>query len=439
MSSRRADPPAPASSSASAPPPPPPLPDPTRQRLPTEVLLFVVDWCAELDDDRDRVIFGNLNHRLRNHTLAALARTHKSLQHAAERALYSTTVVSPDWGRAEHVPPRSQLYSLVHCPRLRPLVREVVVKLQSRATTTEAAQLLAVLPNVEAIFLSTSAALYVEPLELLLSQPSVRIRRWSVQSWRTVMACTARYPDALSALKRLDVRELSTDDVVDPGVCARLETLTVSARASPEAVAAFTAPFRDTLRRLDLPMWREIEPYDLSPLVKLEYLSLNPAPYLETADLETSTAAIVATLRSGASLPSLSTFEIIGTLLWKHPRDPSWSSARPAKPYQVPHCANLIVDAIPPQIVHLTLDTSALYPEHVAAFFVGPRRPPVLRSLRIGHNVGRGLSAILRNREGWYGALAETLDKAGVDVTTVNIAPVDDEDDEDEDDDDDVE
>ena len=426
-----------ATSPPSSPPPPPPRGDPGRQRLPTEVLYLVVDWCAELGDDRDRHQVSLQGTPLRDRTLAALARTTRALQHPAERALYSTAVVSPDWGRAETVPPRTQLYSLSRCPRLRPLVREVVVKLQTGSTATETAMLLAALPNVEAIFSSASGTLYGEPLELLLQQDSIRLRRWSVRSWPLIMHLPAAHPDAFSTLKRLDLGELSTydDHSEEAPPCASLDTLTVSSIAFPEAVAAFTAPLQGTLRRLDLPMTGGPQLHDLSRLVNLEHLSLNPAQHLETANLVQATPSIVETLRSAASLPALSTFEIIGTLLWKDPRDPSWSSARPSKPHQVPPCADLIVDAIPPRVVHLTLDTSALRAEHVAAWLVGARRPPGLRSLRIGNDVGHGLSAILRSREGPYGALAETLEAAGVVVTTVNVQDAgesDDDEDEDE-------
>ncbi|GAA5913445.1 hypothetical protein JCM8208_005182 [Rhodotorula glutinis] len=419
------------------PPPPPPRPpprDPARPQLPTEVLLFVVDWCAELGDDRDRDQVALLGTPLRDRTLAALARTTKSLQHAAERALYATAVFSPDWGRAEVIPPGTQLYSLLQYRRLRPLVREVVVKLQTASTTTETALLLAALPNVEAIFSSSYGTLYGEPLELLLEQGLVHLRRWSLRAWPLMMRLPAWYPDAFSTFKRLDLVELWTyDEATEEPPPPSLETLTVSSIASCAPVAAFLAPLHDTLRRLDLPMSND--PHHLSPLVKLEHLSLNPALHFETAYLVRSTSTIVATLHSAAALPSLSTFEIIGTLLWKDPRDPSWSTARPSKPHQVPPCADLIVDAIPPQIVHLTLDTSALRAEHVAAWLAGPHRPPALRSLRIGNDVGRGLSAILRSRDGPHGALAQTLEEAGVDVTTVNVEDVaESDDDEDEDD-----
>ncbi|GAA5842233.1 hypothetical protein JCM9279_002826 [Rhodotorula babjevae] len=399
----------PASSPATPPPSSPPLrprlpPSPpprddhnNRQPLPTEVLFLVVDCRARL---------------------------------------YATAVFSPDWGRADVIPPGTQLASLLRYKRLRPLVREVVVQLQTPSTMTETVLLLATLPNVEAIFSSSYGTLYGEPLELLLEQGVVRLRRWSLRAWPLIMRLPAAYPTAFSTFKRLDLVELwSYDAESEAPPPASLETLTVSSIASTESVAAFIAPLHDTLRRLDLPMSGGIDPHDLSPLVKLEHLSLNPAPHFETANLVRSTPALVDTLRSAASLPSLSTFEIIGTLLWKDPLDPSWSSARPSKPHQVPPSADLVVDAIPPQVVHLTLDTSALRAEHVAAWLLGPHRPPGLRSLRIGNDVGRGLSAILRSREGPHSALAQVLEEAGVDVTTVNVEDEAAESDEDEDED----
>ena len=102
-------------------------------------------------------------------------------------------------------------------------------------------------------------------------------------------------------------------------------------------------------------------------------------------------------------------------------------------PDDIPSFTARILDALPPHLEHLSLTTSFLRPADVAAFLLGARRPTALRTLRIGDEVGRGLGAILRGEAGdgdgsgsapsgeeeGFGALAGVLERAGVEVTTV--------------------
>ncbi|GAA5940170.1 hypothetical protein JCM3775_007283 [Rhodotorula graminis] len=105
-----------------------------------------------------------------------------------------------------------------------------------------------------------------------------------------------------------------------------------------------------------------------------------------------------------------------------------------ADPSIIPSFTAAILHALPPRLEHLSLTTSFLCPADVAAYLLGRWGPAALKTLRISDEVGRGLGPILRGEidvDGYgevlpssedverFGALAGVLERAGVEVTTV--------------------
>ncbi|BGP42335.1 hypothetical protein JCM10449v2_006340 [Rhodotorula kratochvilovae] len=158
----------------------------------------------------------------------------------------------------------------------------------------------------------------------------------------------------------------------------------------------------------------------LAAFRNLQHLSLvgKGVKVKEYTDLIPGVESILATAASLATFVSLA---IEGTLVTSEPVEGDFMSLDPvpAAPSEVPPSSRNILAAIPSQIQHLSLVTSFFRPNDVAAFLSGSPRPPRLRTLRIGDEVGRGLHALMGEQGGPFEGLASALEEAGVELTTV--------------------
>jgi len=194
----------------------------------------------------------------------------------------------------------------------------------------------------------------------------------------------------------------------------------------------FTAPFRPTLVNLRISVGIPFI-IDLALFPSLEHLAFYAGVSVRsyTFSLRGIVPFVVGSLTSATSHSTLKSFELRGRLFH---HDKSDDCVTFAGPDDIPSFTAQILDALPPHLEHLSLTTSFLRPADVAAFLLGARRPTALRTLRIGDEVGRGLGAILRRDDGGdgdgsgsalsgeeegFGALAGVLERAGVEVTTV--------------------
>lgn len=161
---------------------------------------------------------------------------------------------------------------------------------------------------------------------------------------------------------------------------------------------------------------------------RLEHLELR-VKYISTTDLAAWISDLVAAVRSAASLPSFTSFAIQGVLMFadlgRSYESPD-SAARQRLSLSIARRRVLeattdVLDALPSRLEHLSLVTDCIHAGDPAAWLLGASHPSALRTLRIGGAVGYGLGGILRDdaAKGPYGALAGTLERAGVGVTTV--------------------
>ncbi|BGP50509.1 hypothetical protein JCM10450v2_006428 [Rhodotorula kratochvilovae] len=176
----------------------------------------------------------------------------------------------------------------------------------------------------------------------------------------------------------------------------------------------------DALTSICLPLGYQLQNHSLAAFRNLQHLSLvgKGVKVKEYTDLIPGVESILATAASLATFVSLA---IEGTLVTSEPVEGDFMSLDPvpAAPSEVPPSSRNILAAIPSQIQHLSLVTSFFRPNDVAAFLSGSPRPPRLRTLRIGDEVGRGLHALMGEQGGPFEGLASALEEAGVELTTV--------------------
>jgi len=386
-------------------------------RLPSELILEVIEWCGQLPDERAK-------------TLASLCRLARAYQAVAKRALYSRILL--EWGTPERqtalhttpsgvesgeVPHGTALHTLVHEPRLAPLVKALEIGFTAKAlASAEVAHLLDNLTNVEEVTFTEQC---LAGLRRVVSQEAARILRLRAGSWDDAVAALVReHPEAFKTLRRLDLQHLTLSHSVIPFPLKTLEALTVEQAVDPAALASLTASCRDKLTSLRLPVNPGAPSFRLASFVSLVQLGLLVENEDEGTAFGRMVPRIVSILLSAASLPFLASLSITGRT--------STSTVTPAPGYASPPRLEMsskqVLNAIPFQIQHLSLDASCFLASDVVSYLLSPCRPPSLRSFRAGDDTGVGLARLLRRTTGRYAELASTLDQAGVAVTTVDGA-----------------
>ncbi|GAA5842113.1 hypothetical protein JCM9279_002790 [Rhodotorula babjevae] len=368
------------------------------RRLPDELVLMVAEWCSGLRYGRDA-------------TLATLCRLAKRFKAAVERVLYSSVVLvgGPLYAR-------STLNTLVHFPRYRQLVKRVNLSIRCASIADLAPEVISVLcsmPNVEEVRVADQAA--SPTLPLLLVHPTCRLRIYSAPVWTTADARFSRsHPRAFAFLEHM-----ATDDssaLLAAAACPALSSLHIACGTdfSPARWARYSAALGNRLTSLSLHLEDESlgQVGDLSTLRRLEHLRLRMTVSGGRARLDRDGPAIMALMQSLPRSPSLVRLELnVDVTMSDGSRDPLVA-------FPIPASYSDILFAIPPQIRHLTLVTDAIPATIFATYLLSPLRPPALRTLRLGDDLGYGLSVILDDAECPHGALAGELERAGIEVTT---------------------
>ncbi|GAA5908467.1 hypothetical protein JCM8208_006205 [Rhodotorula glutinis] len=410
----------PASPSPPLPPPVPAIHNGLPPRLPSELILDIIEWCDKLPEQRAA-------------TLAALCRLAKPYQADAERALYSDVRLS--WGDrsnaqpdpAEPVPPGLVLHTLVHNARLRPLVKSLEVALHgAEGSNLEVTALLGDLPGVETYsterYPGASSRDQLGGLRRVVSNDAVRIRTLDVGTWTSTTAALVRdRPQAFSTLKHLKLERLYDHQWVGiSGPSVGIETLSLEVNVGPRAFASLTSPFSKTLLSLRLPVvgTEAAQGVKLRPFVKLERLDLLVPKKERGPAFQDAIPNVVALLLSAASLRHLVSLTIQETVV----QPPLDYLGPPPESTQLSMSAHHILNAVPFQIQQLTLDAPAFLATDLVDWILSPCRPPALKSLRIGGETSVGLNKLLRRTTGRYSELARKLDESGIEVTTLPCA-----------------
>ncbi|TNY20590.1 hypothetical protein DMC30DRAFT_247004 [Rhodotorula diobovata] len=330
----------------------------------------------------------------------------------AQRLLYQKVAVGGDVdveGTVEH--------TLLHQPRLRLLVKSVEYCREGRSLLPLGlVTLLCDLPNVGEV--SWSSLFDVEPPRLLFAQRGIRLRQISAPSWGAELASlAATYPDAFSSLEHVEVGNIGIDDDFAfplPAFLPRLRKLGVGMFRSERDFEVLAGHLQHQLVSLSLPLDWELDGISLTGMSELRHLRLTVQADIEREDVGRIVLAVLGVLDSARAVGALTSLSIErGTCLLGLAPSPDIASREP-----VPSFCSLLF-AIPPQIEHLSLDTSCFLASDVAAFLLSPLRPSKLCTLRIGDTVGSGLTEILGDSTGPCGALADTLERAGIEVTTI--------------------
>ncbi|TNY21327.1 hypothetical protein DMC30DRAFT_395293 [Rhodotorula diobovata] len=392
-------------------PPPAPRPLPPR-RLPDELVVMIIEWC------------GHVTLRMRKRTLAALCRLAKRYKAAAERVLYARVWLVAQGGyRGPSAPiydEPGELDTLVKQPRLRALVKTVEMRIEPGATSdARVAAVLRDLPNVEYLIVGMESHYAAG---LLITQSASRLRELSVEGQgRVVDRIVHLHARALSgSLKRLSLDRLGAGfSRPNTEAVSGLKALVVFEEANSAGLVAATAASRDDLVSLRLPFPKLREPYDLTHYRNFAYLELR---CFNVGHAFEERAALISTIESTSALPSLSFLKLDGHA----PDDTSCPGCRRVdaqlgRQARMLPLSKAIFDAIPSQIRHLSLGGSFLRADILAAYLLGPLRPPRLETLQLSDDIGRAFSEILRDGSegsgGPFGALAGALERVGIEVT----------------------
>ncbi|BGP42378.1 hypothetical protein JCM10450v2_006472 [Rhodotorula kratochvilovae] len=378
--------------------------------LPDDVVLLVTDTCDHLERDRGK-------------TLAALCRLAKRYKGAAERVLYSRVELDADSSAAQPVTPGTPLYTLVHVPRLRPYVKSVTLEISDEHTKLPpVVDVLSDLKNVEEL---SVPALAGRASHIFLAQGNLHIR--SVRTEELGMYARRvlqRYSATFSSLTRLVLRTISVYAPPAPPFCAGVTSLSVEFLAEPKAFVTFTSAFASHLTRLRLPMTSLLQGCSLAVFPHLKHSSLFTR--ITAQGLVEAIPHATSVLHTADSLTSFVPLGIEGVLLVREstPEGPRYTEQVACvfgdeTLAEIPALSTRLLQAIPPQIQHLSFVTFLFRADDVAAFLLGPSRPPALRTLRLGDGVGQGFKEFARTRSAWYADFARTMEEAGVELTTV--------------------
>ncbi|GAA5895527.1 hypothetical protein JCM8208_005256 [Rhodotorula glutinis] len=404
------------------------------RRLPDELVLMVVDRCNDLRPEWART-----------RALAALCRLARRYHAHAERLLYSyIRLVDEHAARLER---GSLLHALVHNAPLRRHVRSVEVGSPVHYFPLKRVRhVLENLPNVAYVYGWDGGQ---RAVRVILAQKNLKLRRLGFDEafeLNGMIELVGRRVELPATLVHLDIDHLFGYIPIDSALdcLSAITSFGISRTPFPSDWTRFIAPFRANLVTLRLPVFLESDRMDLGVFPHLRCLVFYALggdeggdPCLHSKGLSYVVPYLVQCLLSGAAIASFTSFALHGAHLDPHDpdHDPQHRLYERAPRSGAPSCTSQILDALPARLEHLSLTTSFLHPADVAAYLLGPLRPPALRTLRIGGEVGRGLGAILRGEfnvgegsgtsseareegEG-FGALAGVLERAGVEVTTV--------------------
>ncbi|KPV73162.1 uncharacterized protein RHOBADRAFT_46268 [Rhodotorula graminis WP1] len=366
---------------------------PRPARVPDELVLMVVDWCDKLGKDRLK-------------TLSALVRLAKRFNNDVERRLYSRVTISDELSMepSSHGAVR---YVLVRRPSLRRLVQAVELSSLRRyrsggAVDGVVAQVLGDLPAVSEITCHWDADV-LDLFSLIRDRPA---------AFATLHSLRAQTAYLLYGMPTFGFR-------------IGLKTLELTDIEGNRQLGALTSSFANILTRLSLSVSASVATCDPALYPSLQHLSLS-SDDVELDMVRRATSAVVTFLKAAATSASLLSFEWQCTIAPSDGGVPSdEADPTPAAPFPI---TNAILAAVPRQIRHLSLLTDCFAPADVAAYLGDDaQRPPHLATLRIGGALGRGLGRILGGEgevggeggEGSCGALAGVLERAGVEVTTV--------------------
>ncbi|TNY18361.1 hypothetical protein DMC30DRAFT_403280 [Rhodotorula diobovata] len=389
---------------------PPPAPRP----LPDDLVLLVIECCEEMD------------HYDRQDTLAKMCRVAKRYREAAERRLYRSVNLAGGTGLLGHDHDPSPLQTLVKQARLRVHVREVELLLDRRQVRRAGvAALLRNLPNVEALVVEIDT----QPgVRALLAQPALRLLRLEADFSEDLAATIDAHPLVFANLERLDVGSICKPAAVRfSQPVPPVRSLRIQEVADVATFEGLCAALSTTLVSLRIPFFpaQERRPFHLGRFPKLERIEMDSSAMV--ASFQAQLEDIISTMRSMATLPSLAALELRGTLLVS-------ATARegsllpeiiPASQEEVPSSlSEAILDAVPSQIRHLSLVGTCPRTDDVMAYLLGPRRPPKLETLGLGGDLDCTLGKVLRYYGGAvggpYGALAATLERADIQVVSVD-------------------
>ncbi|KPV73502.1 uncharacterized protein RHOBADRAFT_45465 [Rhodotorula graminis WP1] len=375
----------------------PALPARAPRRLPDELIVMVVEQTRDWDYESN----------------AALCRLAKRFQAPAERILYEHVGLdnAPSERERDIV---SALHTLVHYPRFRPYVKSVLLSINGATIADVAPEVLNVLchlPNVEHVKISV-ASTCPSALPLLLLQPTCRLRSFETRYWSATMLQWVRdYPHAFAILEELSSEDASA--LVAAQACPAVKRLAISMVDHEDARwwASAAASVEDRLTSLTL----AVESHDLLHFVRdfsgfrrLEelvlYLVYHPHPEQVASAIE----VIVEVLRSLPRSSGVTSLELSVTVDVERPTGASSSSL----PVEVTD----ILLSLPPKLHTLILNTNAIRPVDLATYLLSSLRPPALRTLRVGGELGTGLRALIDDADGVHGALAGELERAGIEV-----------------------
>ncbi|GAA5910105.1 hypothetical protein JCM8208_000957 [Rhodotorula glutinis] len=366
-------------------------------RIPDELVLMVIKWCDSLVDKRGK-------------TLAALCLLAKRFTAAAERFLYSDVVLETPLEAG------TALSALGQHPRLRKFVMTVDLYLDHDSLgdlKDGIVHVLCGMPNVQHLVAGPA-----EPAtRLLLAHPDCRLRSVNWHPWDDDHArLLVDRPAAFTRLEHADVKFEDGFSVGPPPVLPSMRSLSVSGGHGLPAFGLFTAPLVGQLTYLTIVVWSHpLESANLSAWTRLERLEIYSWISYHRGQLERSIPSVVAILQSVPRTSVLATFDLHLVA------DEKGGVSGAETPFALPAASNDLLLALPPCVRHLSLFTNAIRPLDLATYLIGPLRPSSLRTLRLGHALGRGFRTILDDADGPHGALAGELERAGIEITTTAV------------------
>ncbi|GAA5900373.1 hypothetical protein JCM8208_005343 [Rhodotorula glutinis] len=389
------------------------------RRLPDELVLLIVDYCAYLEDNRER-----------ERTFAALCLLSRRYKQAAERHLYSRLTLTREV-LVKGVSAGSATETLARRVELRPHVHAIEYECAYPQDVNEhpsVAALLLLLPSIEEL---VEPNIHSAALAAALRSGHVRIRRVVVAEWEDdVDEFVKVHKQAFSCVRglRLDylnnfglfgfppalrgITSLVVDSFVENGYL-----LNEGAALYPPSLESITLPLVTTWRDADTPT-------PSSTLAACQHLGhFGVAGQGDVEEYEQAIPPLAFMLHSApASLLSVS---IDATLRVRTTgKAANWElfTDQEVLPIRIPSSSTDLLEAIPVQVEHLSLVTNCFRAIDVAVHLVGARRPRALKTLRLGGDVGRVLGWILYGdgaAAGPFGALKGQLERDGVVVTTV--------------------
>ena len=392
-------------------PPAAPTPRPPR-RLPDELVLLIVEWCAYFEDNDER-----------KRTFAALCLVSRRYKPAAERHLYSRlTLTSEVLDKGATVTSAAQ--TLARRPELRQHVKSAAFDEIGPSFVeehTSVAALFLLLPNIEEL---------VKPywdspaLACMLTSAQARIRRLVVDRFDidADMVLDA-HPQVFSALRELRVERLDEAAWYElPRSLRCIKTLAFEHTVHADNIMWLDQNetfFPPDLKTLSFPL-RLVG--DASSALD-DCQQLHQLGVVGEASVSEYAAALPQLVKLlDATPPSVLSISIDARLrIYAPDSEGRVATEQDVLPVLIPSASTNLLGAIPLDIEHLSLVTNCFRAVDVAIYLLSTRRPRALKTLRIGGDVARGLGWILYGEgvTGRYAALRGQLERDGVVVTSV--------------------